>query len=298
MLNAHSSRVFNKPSFERVLPVAAQPDVEATEAERPTPSQTEQESLIFGKDEVVNSKKLGNLGIDPVRFIVFNALGLVIAFGGNLFGITSALFSTSPSTFQAAKLDQIYPISGYRRYLDNKDQYEFRYPQNWFPDQVLVLAKARESEIPLELRQKRVQKLRPEVAYGPAGSNRGENLSVMKSQVMPGFSLQGTLGAPKEGAEFLLANTIAPANSGKSYELLSAYQDERNGNPTYTFEYTVKGANFYVHSLSVIISRGTELYTFTIVIPQSQWTPEKESMAKTVASSFQFTAPTASSYVY
>ena len=42
-----------------------------------------------------------------------------------------------------------------------------------------------------------------------------ENLSVIRSSVMPGFSLRGTLGEPAEAAERLLRTAIAPPGSGK-----------------------------------------------------------------------------------
>ena len=38
---------------------------------------------------------------------------------------------------------------------------------------------------------------------------------------MPGFSLSGTLGAPGEAAERLLATAIAPVGSGKITEVLA-----------------------------------------------------------------------------
>jgi len=42
-----------------------------------------------------------------------------------------------------------------------------------------------------------------------------ENLSVIRSSVMIGFSLHGTLGEPAEAAERLLSSAIAPPGSGK-----------------------------------------------------------------------------------
>lgn len=42
-----------------------------------------------------------------------------------------------------------------------------------------------------------------------------ENVSLVKSELMPGFSLRKTLGEPKEAAEKLLSTVIAPPDSGK-----------------------------------------------------------------------------------
>lgn len=39
-------------------------------------------------------------------------------------------------------------------------------------------------------------------------------MSVVKSELMEGFSLKGTMGKPKEAAQKLLSTVIAPENSG------------------------------------------------------------------------------------
>ena len=118
---------------------------------------------------------------------------------------------------------------------------------------------------------------------------------------MPGFSLRGTLGEPREAAERLLKNVIAAPGTGKEYELIDAYEDVRDGSPAYVFEYTIKkdaitadsGApipGFYQHSISVIMYRGSELYTYTAVSPQAKWDQVKDTLS-TSAKSFKITAP-------
>ena len=88
-------------------------------------------------------------------------------------------------------------------------------------------------------------------------------MSVIKSKVLPGFSMRGTLGEPQEAAEFLLKNSIAPPASGKTFELIGATQE--GPGETYIFEYTVKKEDsagnivFNQHSVSVIVSKGTDL---------------------------------------
>ena len=74
-----------------------------------------------------------------------------------------------------------------------------------------------------------------------------ENVSVVRSQLAPGFSLRGTLGAPTEAAERLLSTAIAPPGSGREYELISARAEQRRGaaagaadSEVYVFEYTIK----------------------------------------------------------
>lgn len=47
------------------------------------------------------------------------------------------------------------------------------------------------------------------------GGDGIENVSVVKSELMPGFSLKKTLGEPNEAAEKLLSTVIAPPGSGE-----------------------------------------------------------------------------------
>jgi len=104
-----------------------------------------------------------------------------------------------------------------------------------------------------------------------------ENISVIKSQVMVGFNMEGTLGSdPFTAADTLLSSFIAPASSGKTYKLLNAYSQVRNGHLAYIFEYIIsKEVNGELvlnqHSVSVIMNRETELYTFTAIAPEYKW---------------------------
>lgn len=234
------------------------------------------------------SSNRNQLNIDPIRFILFNCLAVILALGADFVGITSNLISnTFPETFQKSKIDQIYAIDGYRRYVDKDDHYEFRFPSRWLIDQAIILAEIREREIPAVLRNSKPRVIRPDVAFGPAGTDTSENVSVMKTQVLPGFSLSGTLGQPTDAANFLLQNFIAPASSGKEYELIQAYAEERDGKPVYQFEYIVrKGTNFNQHSVSAIMCRNNQLFTITAVVPESKWPIEKQKI-NTIINSFQ-----------
>lgn len=68
--------------------------------------------------------------------------------------------------------------------------------------------------------------VQPDVAYAAPSQGQGlgagsgnvnvrENLSVIRSSVLPGFTLRTTLGEPREAAERLLSTAIAPVGSGK-----------------------------------------------------------------------------------
>jgi hypothetical protein len=251
------------------------------------------------------SADLKKVNFDWNRFVSFNLLAVALAFGSNFVGITSVLMSnTKPEVFRSAGLDQLYSIGGYRRHVDTEDKYEYIFPENWLFDREIMLADARERDMPKMLRDKQPRKVRPDSAYGPANKGMSfgetENLSVIKSNVQPGFTLKGTLGEPREAAERLLQNVIAAPGSGKSYVLLDASENKREGVPAYVFEYTIKKegtlnaagvlkGGFYQHSISVVMSRGNELYTFTGVAPENKW-EEKRKGVEISAKSFKIAA--------
>ena len=274
----------------------------------------ERVTVYFSREDepTTSSARLRNSNSSTQRFLLFNLLALVLATGANFLNLTSFLMSsTSPSFFRSLGLDQLYAINGYMRSVDLEDEYSFLYPSSWVKDRYIVLAEARERETPRLLRRgdRGLGGLgvRPDTAFGPMRGNGRENLSVVKSSVMPGFSLEGTLGSPRAAAEKLLNEAIAPAGSGKIATLLDAYEyspEEEEGksgsslSPLYIFEYTVQreGAGeggFFQHSLSAIASRGTELYTLTFMSPESSWDEKRKEEANTVVRSFQLTSRTA-----
>lgn len=88
----------------------------------------------------------------------------------------------------------------------------------------------------------------------------------------------------------------------RTYRLLSASEELRNGIPVYIFEYTVdsnqpppsppsspstpsKSREVHQHTISVVASRGTELYTLTVTAPTFLWESE-QSILRTVTNSF------------
>lgn len=246
-------------------------------------------TYIFGKDDEFQ-QDVARVGIDPTRFVAYNLLALLIAVGANFLGITEGLLAVAPApVLRMAKdsgLDQIYSVKGFKRYLSTENNYEYNYPSSWLQDQTIALRKVQSQELPISIRKKQeaIQKTGPDSAYGPAGGNGRINLSVVKNMVMPGFTLEGTLGNPKEAAEKLLTTAIAPEGSGKIAKLLDAYEDKEKN--AYVFEYTVqKGDNYYQHTISVITSReGNELYTFTAVAPEIEWNRYREILAKSADS--------------
>ena len=116
------------------------PQVEADEVDIGT--------YVFGKSgELRKDMKL--TGIDPVRFISYNLLALVLALGANFMGITSLLMSnTYPNYFRSLSLDQLYEVGGYRRYSSQEQKYQFLYPSTWEPDRAVLAQKLRMAETP------------------------------------------------------------------------------------------------------------------------------------------------------
>ncbi len=260
----------------------------------PEPDKMDVGTYVFGKPGELR-KDASKAGIDPVRFISYNLLAVALALGANFLGVTSLLMSNSnPDYFRSIGLDQLYEIGGYRRYSSPEQKYQFMYPSTWEQDRAVLSQKLRLAETPAAMK-KSAGNTGLDVALGPVRgsiprSNRN-NVSVIKSKVLPGFSMRGTLGEPQEAAEFLLKNSIAPPSSGKTYSLLSAKSEGPTGE-RYLFEYSVKkldsngNAVFNQHSISVIANRGLDLYTCTVVAPEQDWA-SRSDQANIVAESFQ-----------
>lgn len=106
--------------------------------------------------------------INPIRFVFFNVIAILLALGSNFLGSTSFLMSNiSPQTWESLDLNALYPINGYRKHIDYDDKYEFKYPAYWFIDRSVILAEVRERELPKELLRRQPRGIRPDVAYQP-----------------------------------------------------------------------------------------------------------------------------------
>jgi hypothetical protein len=68
--------------------------------------------------------------------------------------------STNPEYFRAAKFDQLYSIGGYRRHVDTEDRYQYIFPEAWLYDRALLLADARERDMPKMIRDKQKVRVR------------------------------------------------------------------------------------------------------------------------------------------
>lgn len=261
-------------------------------------SKIEGSSYTFGYDD----EAIDATSLNPLRLFGYIGLALTLSLGSNFLGITTGLLSTAPTTvidaFRSTGLDQVIPVAGFKKYIyrTNTEAYEFLYPEEWLADQTIEREKIMARELPNSLQEKRRQRVGPQAAFGPARSDGRENVSLIKSRVMPGFELEKTLGAPRQAAERLLSTVVAAPNSGKAYQLIDAYADTRDGRPAYVFEYTVRKdekvdnpkirQDFFVHSVSVIMGEDEDLYTLTAVVPEESWLKNGD-MVKTMARSFK-----------
>lgn len=271
---------------------------------------------VFGKPGEFN-QDLNRLGSSPRRF--FFQVGFVapvVALSGNLFGVTSALLGTLPEeTLSSTRLDTYFPARGFTRWVAPDQAYEFLVPQGWLQDQAVVLARAQQQVMPntnesLERQMRAARQASmpnpkrklagPDVAFGPperSGDNT-ENVSVVRQRLMAGFSLRRTLGEPQAAAERLLSTAIAPPGSGRTTELLSAGESLRPAprksgvaNPEaglcYDLEYILtRQDGRRVHNLALIMARGDDLFTLTVLAPESEWA-SKEDKLRRVAQSFR-----------
>ena len=134
-------------------------------------------------------------------------------------------------------------------------------------------------------------------AFGPPGRAAGRrdvssadtNVSVIVSDVLPGFSMQGTLGTPTEAANYLLSRMIMNKKNTNS-TLLDAQQPV--GRDEYVIEYVVtRPSGDQLQTVSVIgfVAQRNTIVTMTVVAPRTAWASNSSSSSKLrkIVSSFQ-----------
>lgn len=160
---------------------------------------------------------------------------------------------THPDTANAA---------GFKSFVDTADGYQFSYPNGWL--QVKVTNG-------------------PDVVFHDL-IEISENVSVVISPVSENKTLS-ELGTPTEVGYKLGKAALAPVDSGRTAELVNAFQKESDGKIYYLLEYLVTLPNQQQrHNLaSVTVSRG-KLFTFNASIPEKRWQRMKRIVDETVNS--------------
>ena len=152
--------------------------------------------------------------------------------------------------------------AGLKNFVNTDNGYEFSYPNGW------VQVKVANG---------------PDVVFHDL-IEISENVSVVISPVPEGETL-AQLGTPTEVGYKLGKAALAPPDSGRSAELVNAFEKELDGKTYYFLEYLVKLPNQQQrHNIaSVAVSRG-KLFTFNASIPERRWQKVKSAMEQVVSS--------------
>lgn len=146
-------------------------------------------------------------------------------------------------------------------YADSYDGYEFLYPNSWVPVKV--------SDGPDIVLHDLIEET--------------ENVSVVINPVANNKSLQD-LGTPTEVGYRLSKNTIAPPDSGREAELISAESREVNGVTYYLLEYVVKLPGQVRHNLASVAVRRGQLFTLNLSTTERRWQKVQNLFHKVVES--------------
>ncbi|MBD1911566.1 MULTISPECIES: photosystem II reaction center PsbP [unclassified Leptolyngbya] len=146
-------------------------------------------------------------------------------------------------------------------YADNYDGYEFLYPNGW----VTVKVPGGPDVVLHDLIEET------------------ENVSVIINPVPDGKTLED-LGTPSEVGYRLQKQAIAPADSGRQAELISADRKDVDGKTYYLLEYEVKLPNQIRHNLASVIVRRGQLFTFNLSTTQRRWEKVQDQFRKVVNS--------------
>lgn len=153
--------------------------------------------------------------------------------------------------------------AGLATYANTLQGYQFAYPNGW------VEVKVSEG---------------PDVVFHDL-IEMTENVSVVINPVPDGKTLQD-LGSPSEVGYRLSKNAIAPPDSGRQAELISAEAHEVDGVTYYWLEYAVKLANAQErHNFASVVVRRGQLYTLNLSTTERRWA-KKEPTFRSVVQSF------------
>lgn len=289
----YSLEIKSYPYSKMKLSTSNDKDETLTPSEPETPDNITSQASPPG---LSSAELMRAMGTSPRRILLSFASATSIALAANFLGVTSRILQVLPEeTVESTGLDTYYPIGDYKRYRGQG--YTGLIPKEWVADTTVELAKAQRRAKALDYTAKKSTSsgILPDAAFGPPGrldargiSKGDTNVSILVSKVPPGFSLQGSLGSPKEAAEILLKVSLAPEGSGRVATLLNAKEDSGR----YQFQYDVDRGDRGppLRAISIIAERnGNTLYTLTVVAPQEEWNPVNAAKLQKIASSFHLT---------
>jgi len=164
----------------------------------------------------------------------------------------------------------ISPIAGLKAFVNTSEGYRFLYPNGWVQVQ---MTKSDGS---------------PDVVFRDL-INETENVSVVISLFSSNNneldrSLE-SLGSPGEVGYLLQQKAIAPANSGRTAELVDAESRQVNNRTYYVLEYEVTLPNQKRHDIASVVVSGDKLYTFNASTTEDRW-KRVQAKFKTIVESF------------
>lgn len=165
-----------------------------------------------------------------------------------LIGLSWTLQSCTPATLSL------------KSYVNTYQGYEFLYPNGW------IEAKVENG---------------PDVVFHDLIEEM-ENISVVINPVPDNKSLQ-ELGTPTEVGYRLSKNAIAPPDSGRQAELVSAESREVGSELYYLLEYAITLPNQQLrHNLASAVVRRGQLFTFNLSTNEKRWQKSQDLFRKVV----------------
>ncbi|MBW4418250.1 MAG: photosystem II reaction center PsbP family protein [Myxacorys californica WJT36-NPBG1] len=153
-------------------------------------------------------------------------------------------------------------VTGMKSFSDSIDGYRFLYPNGWLPIKVSN---------------------GPDVVFHDI-IEQTDNVSVVINPVQSKKTL-ADLGTPSEVGYQLGKSAIAPENSGRTAELVSAEARDVADRQYYTLEYLVTLPDHSQrHNLASAIVFRNKLYTFNASTPEERWGKMKDALELAVRS--------------
>jgi photosystem II oxygen-evolving enhancer protein 2 len=152
---------------------------------------------------------------------------------------------------------------GLKAYVDSIDGYEFLYPTGWIPVEGSG---------------------GPDVVFRDL-IQRTENVSVVISDLDAEVSLTH-LGDPATVGQRLAKAVLAPPDSGRRAELLSADQRQVGAETYYDFEYLIQLPDQERHNLASVAVRRGKLYTLSVSALEQRWA-KVQNLFQDVVNSFK-----------
>ncbi|XP_060667767.1 psbP domain-containing protein 7, chloroplastic isoform X2 [Ziziphus jujuba] len=226
------------------------------------------------------------------RLLVGIGSASLVALGADFGGVTSFLLGLSPETSRNLKLDVIYPIGGYSRYIDTNQGFA-----NWVGDQRLLYRAAEKKELERSLDPPPINNTprrnvnEPIVAFGPPGTSGELNVSVIVSPVPLDFKIEAFGGAKEVGESVIRSITGSGKRPDVKASLIesSLREDSEKNVKYYEIEFKVESPSFRRHNVAVCCARSGRLYTLNAQAPESVWAEVKLDFHR-IAHSFTLTS--------